>query len=452
MKKLILFFLCFLNIAVAQEELEVSLATKKALFPIYLSKVQDDGSAFDEVYLDKIRSVLFFDLNHNGLTEIAKQAYEKDFKISHFDEEIAFDKSFWEKNQIAYVIKTEVQNKNLKAYVYNVERNVLKTFSELELTGNINKDRKTIHKFCDNIQEMLFGIKGISSLKILYTIRSKTTNAEQQYISEIYQCDYDGHNSSKISNEKSYFVHPVYIPEKYHKCSNFIFVSYKTGQPKINISPLDTFTPTPLVNLRGNQLLPAIALQKDKIAFISDAAGRPDVFLQNLNKTGHPMGKPIQLFSSPKGTQASPSFSPDGQKIAFVSDKDGTPRIYVLKIPDNLYTKKRPVAQMITKQNRQNVTPAWSYDGKKIAYCAKTEKVRQIWIYDFETGEEWQLTKGDINKENPIWAPNNMHIVYNTEDKLESELYIININQKKPIKITSNKGRKRFPYFEPQIN
>jgi len=171
--------------------------------------------------------------------------------------------------------------------------------------------------------------------------------------------------------------------------------------------------------------------------------------MQHFDQNTLTIGKPIQLFSYPRATHASPCFSPDSQKIAFVSDKDGTPRIYVIKIPDDLYHRKRPIAHLITKENRQNVTPSWSKDGKKLAYSAKTNKVRQIWIYDFETDEEWQLTNGSINKENPHWANDSLHIIFNTEDDSESELYLINIKQKEAIKITNGEGRKRFPSFEP---
>jgi TolB protein len=246
-------------------------------------------------------------------------------------------------------------------------------------------------------------------------------------------------------------VHPVFIPNK-DKCDDFLFVSYITGQPKIQLASINNFKPSPFINLRGNQLLPSISLKKDKIAFVSDAAGRADLFLQLIDDNLKLKGKPIQLFSSPRATQASSCFSPDGNKLCFVSDKDGTPRLYIMNLPETIYERKRAEVHLITKKNRQNVTPTWSYDGKKIAYSAMTNKVRQIWIYDIEKDEEYQLTKDPINKENPIFAFDSMHLVYNTEDKNESEVYIININQKKAVKITKGLGRKRFPYFEPRIN
>ena len=160
--------------------------------------------------------------------------------------------------------------------------------------------------------------------------------------------------------------------------------------------------------------------------------------MQPLDRKTQPLGKARQIYSSPHATQASPAFSPDEKKIAFVSDKDGPPRIYVLDLPNSKDTN-RPKPQLITLKNRENTSPAWSPDGKKIAYSAKIDNVRQIWIYDFATQEEKQLTTGPENKENAAWAPDSLHLIYNTESATGSDLYFIHLLQPEPIQIA--KGR-----------
>jgi len=100
---------------------------------------------------------------------------------------------------------------------------------------------------------------------------------------------------------------------------------------------------------------------------------------------------------------------------------------------------------MISKQNRENSCPCWSPDGTKLAYSAKTNGIRQIWIYDFGSGEEWQLTSGPGNKENPYWGPNSRHIVFNSTDASGSEIYIVNLNQPEATKISRGPGKKHYP-------
>ena len=118
-------------------------------------------------------------------------------------------------------------------------------------------------------------------------------------------------------------------------------------------------------------------------------------------------------------------------------------------IIDLTFPEPNKSCRLITRQNRENVTPSWSSDGTKLAYSSKTDGVRQIWIYDFDKDEEWQLTKGGQNKENPLWAPDGLHVVYNTEEKEMGDLYIVNLNQAGAVKITSGNGKKRFPAWEP---
>jgi Tol biopolymer transport system component len=65
-------------------------------------------------------------------------------------------------------------------------------------------------------------------------------------------------------------------------------------------------------------------------------------------------------------------------------------------------------------------------------------------VYDFETKEEKQLTYGPGHKENPSWAPNSHHIVFNSTDHATSDLYVVNINQPEAIKITKGPGKKHY--------
>lgn len=448
LKKIYIFLIfVFTSSTFASEEIEVSLSTKNAIKPIYLSKIFNEDADFENSYLENLSSVLKFDLNNTGFTKVVKSEHQNDFKVSHFDKDIAFDALFWKDRKIAYVVKSQITKKTLKSFVYNVDNNLLKNF-EIALTGFLDTDRQKLHSLCDSIQEILSGQMGVFSSKIIYSLREKNEkNNNFNWQSEIWISDIDGENAKRLTYQNSYFVHPIFIPNKKNE---YIYISYLNGIPKIYKSSITNPKDTKqLINLRGNQLLPAISINSDKLAFICDAAGGADLFLQHFDHNFLPLGKPIQLFSYPRATQASPTFSPNGEKLAFVSDKDGAIRIYVVYISDNTYTRKRPLAHLITKKNRENVTPSWSQDGKKLAYSAKINNIRQIWIYDFEKDEEWQLTYGANNKENPIWAKDSLHIIYNTEDKNESELYLININQKESVKITKNEGRKRFPSFEP---
>jgi TolB protein len=111
--------------------------------------------------------------------------------------------------------------------------------------------------------------------------------------------------------------------------------------------------------------------------------------------------------------------------------------------------EKRADARLISKQNRENSCPCWSPDGTKLAYSAKTGGIRQIWIYDFATQEERQLTSGPGNKENPYWAPDSHHLVFNSTGEESSELYVVNLSQPDAVRITKGPGKKHYPAWGP---
>jgi TolB protein len=387
---------------------------------------------------------LAYDLNYNGSTKVSPRSPEKEQILCAKDNAAAFNPASWKNFGISYAIRWQISGRTLNLATFNSQNGSLKSFPDIALTGDLSQDRRQIHKLADGIHKALFNKEGVASSRILFAYQVKNPRSDgSEWVSEIWECDWDGANAKQLTHDRSYSVTPVIIPHN-NRFNNdrFLYVSYKMGQPKIYIGSLKGGEGKRLIDLRGNQLLPTISPQRDKVAFICDAGGRTDLFMQPFNPETGEVGKPVQLYSYPRSTQASPTFSPDGTKIAFVSDKDGGMRIYIIPA---MPTDKRANAVMISKQNRENSCPCWSPDGTKLAYSAKTNGIRQIWIYDFGAGEEWQLTSGPGNKENPCWAPDSKHIVFNSTDASSSELYIVNLNQPESTKISRGPGKKHYP-------
>lgn len=429
------------------EEIVIRLNVAEPLVPMYLGSFHQSLGQFTKEYIASLYKVLSFDIENCGRIQIVGTHKQKEALLTNPNFKEAFADSSWKADKISYVIQTTIEKDSCSVMIYSVDFANIKHLKNISLTGNLSSDRKQMHKIADAIHSALFNKEGIASTQLLYTLQ--TLSQDKQYHSEIWQCDYDGGNVKQLTKGGHYCITPVFYPLKKGKEPQFLYVSYEKGPSKIFISSMENAHPEPFISLRGNQLLPTISRDRSKIAFICDASGRADLFVQPIHPERGLLGKPVQAYTFPSAVQASPTFSPDGKKIAFVSDKEGTPRIYVINTPHYSLGRDLPEALCITKKNKENTSPNWSPDGKKLAYSAKTDGIRQIWIYDFETNEERQLTTGKSHKENPCWAPNSLHIVFNTADPNSSELYLVNLNEAKTIKITDGPGKKHYPAWQP---
>jgi TolB protein len=432
------------SLSAAGEEIVVQLATQVQLTPVYLTRVQAHDQQLPEGYLRQLGEVFQYDLSHNGTMRLLPPNEERrGLERSSVDQK--FDAAVWRSQNVTYVIEPYVSKKALGALVYATSGGQGHRVGPFPLTGNLQEDRRRVHQVHDTVHRVLMGTPGIADTRLLYSVRVKGAGDQ----SEIWESDYDGANSRRLVNDSHLLVTPSYIAAAPgYRPASFLYVSYQSGQPKIYAGNLKDGSNGRVSYLRGNQLMATVSPAHDKMAFVCDASGNPDLFLQEYAAEGGAVGKPRQIFTAAKSTQASPVFSPDGRRIAFASDKDGSPRIYTMTVPPAGVSNVS--AQLISRRNPHNSCPSWSPDGKKIAYSALTGGVRQIWIYDLASGEERQLTSGSGHKENPCWAADSLHLVFNSQGPGGSELYMVNLNESKVTHIkVPGQGEKRFPSWEP---
>ena len=106
----------------------------------------------------------------------------------------------------------------------------------------------------------------------------------------------------------------------------------------------------------------------------------------------------------------SPAWSPDGSKIAFTSDRAGTPQLYIMNADGS-------GVRRLTFQGNYNQTPQWSPRGDAIAFMARDErKVFDLFSVAPDTGVISRITQdqGRTN-EDPSWAPNGRLMVFHTD-------------------------------------
>jgi Tol biopolymer transport system component/serine/threonine protein kinase len=105
-----------------------------------------------------------------------------------------------------------------------------------------------------------------------------------------------------------------------------------------------------------------------------------------LKPTTRPIPRAVPLTSYP-GHQLDPAFSPDGKQVAFVWDGDKADNfdIYV-----KLVDAGAPLR--LTSNPAQEAFPTWSPDGRYIAFCRQVSDHAEIWVVPALGGAEQKLT------------------------------------------------------------
>ncbi|CUU07834.1 Dipeptidyl aminopeptidase/acylaminoacyl peptidase [Candidatus Kryptobacter tengchongensis] len=103
--------------------------------------------------------------------------------------------------------------------------------------------------------------------------------------------------------------------------------------------------------------------------------------------------------------------SPDGRWIAYVvtsysmEENKGQRDIYLVSI-DGKEVKQ------LTKSEGSNYSPAWSPDGKKLAFISTRDGEAQVYVMELETGAIKKITNIALGADGIVWAPDGNYIAF----------------------------------------
>ena len=130
----------------------------------------------------------------------------------------------------------------------------------------------------------------------------------------------------------------------------------------------------------------------------------------------------------------SPAWSPDGKKVAYVSFEDRKPVIYV----HELATGKRLT---LSNQKGNNSAPSWSPDGKQVAVSLSRDGNTQIYAINSDgAGGVRRLSKGSTIDTEPQFSPDGRSIYFTSDRGGNPQIYRMNSEGE------SVEGAKRITY------
>lgn len=159
---------------------------------------------------------------------------------------------------------------------------------------------------------------------------------------------------------------------------------------------------------------------------IQRSAGAPTRYvLEVSDMDGY---NPRPLLVSPEPIM-SPAWSPNGKQIAYVSFENKQAEIYL----QNASTGSR---QLLSRFPGINGAPAWSPDGKKLAIVLSKGGTPDIYVMDINSRALTRLTNDfSINTE-PSWSPTGQSLIFTSNRSGGPQIYEMNLATRSTNRLT----------------
>ncbi len=181
-----------------------------------------------------------------------------------------------------------------------------------------------------------------------------------------------------------------------------------------------------------------------------------DTQIAYINSSGTGNARRFQLFISDADGYAgsqhtiatsreplmSPAWSPDGKKLAFVGYDRGYSAIYV-------QTWETGELKKFIGEPGINGAPAWSPDGTKLAVTLSFEKNPDIYVIDLASGARTRITTDPGIDTEAAWSPDGQSLVWTSDRGGLPQLYVAPSTGGPQTRITFQGNRNEDPSFSP---
>lgn len=244
--------------------------------------------------------------------------------------------------------------------------------------------------------------------------------------------------------------------------------------PLLMLYDLETKETQLLVSGVDESQPPIWAPESDRIAYVSDAAGSPDIHMVELatgeqtrltfsderEKIGDwspdgqwlvftEVGRDGLLLRNPTGVNlieltdsqdGDPVWSPKGDRIAFLRDTGEGHDIYVLRPTKSDDWADDTDELAVADAEYDETDPSWSADGRRLAFVVHFDDQSEIFTVLVDGSERKQLTYNTADDLMPVWSQSGDKIAFVSFAYGNSEILYMNRDGTEQTRLTANDG------------
>ncbi len=115
-----------------------------------------------------------------------------------------------------------------------------------------------------------------------------------------------------------------------------------------------------------------------------------------------------------------PAWSPDGRSIAYTSYRRGVPDIFIA----NIYAGTVP-ENPLHSRGEENFLPVWSPDGTKIAFQSNRDGHAEIYVMNRDGSGIRRITNNPALDSTPTWSPTGKQIAFTSDRSGSPQIYVV---------------------------
>jgi Tol biopolymer transport system component/DNA-binding winged helix-turn-helix (wHTH) protein len=256
--------------------------------------------------------------------------------------------------------------------------------------------------------------------------------------SKVWSVSVEGYDLKRISGKVDHATDAVFAPDG----KSIYLVSDRGGVlQKVNVSETGEpiAEPVKIFDASGSRFRQLSIAARGKQIVYSALSTNSNLWEMPLAR-GEAIGNPVQLTQNATTRAVTPAFSPDGKKIAYCIFTTGAVQLWTMDSDGKNQTQSTATDGRF---------PWWFPDGKRIAFLTLGNNHSDFWSVAVDGEKEKKLFDFDEDVNAARLSPNGMQVAFTSKKSGTLNLWTISIEGGEPKQLTFDKESTSFPAWSP---